>query len=294
MKRLARVLIGGAFAAAFFSSEAEPVCRQVTVQAMVETAREKLTLQDLLAPDSCAQMRQAAAEVPLGLAPRGGIVRVLDGQEVRRQLEGLKDGHLGLGKNVELKIPERILIRRAGAMKSCAEIARFVASAASAPDPSAGSNRWQEKLDCAAAQGIPEDTQLALTRTTWNAGLQRWEFALRCAQPEECVPFLAWVSEERRPPAMTADAHASAVRRPASWDKTSARGVLQPLKSVPWLVKRGQTATLLWEQSGIRVTLPVTCLDAGGLGDVVRVRFKNAARTLQAEVVGEKALRVKL
>jgi len=293
MKRLARVLIGGAFVTAFLSCEAEPVCPQVTVQAIVETVREKLTLEDLLAPDSCAQVRQAAAEVPLGLAPRGGIVRVLDGQEVRRQLEGLKDGHLGL-QNIVLKIPERILIRRAGPTKSCAEIAGFVASAASIPDLFGASKRWQEKLDCAAAQGIPKDTQLALTRTTWNAGLQRWEFALRCARPEDCVPFLVWVSEERQPPGGTADAHASAIRRPVSGDKTSARGVPQPLKSVPWLVKRGQTATLLWEQSGIRVTLPVTCLDAGGLGDVVRVRFKNAARTLQAVVVGEKALRVKL
>ena len=88
MKRLARVLIGGAFAIAFLSCEAESVCPQVTVQAIVETVREKLTLEDLLAPDSCAQVRQAAAEVSLGLAPRGGIVRVLDGHEVRRQLGG--------------------------------------------------------------------------------------------------------------------------------------------------------------------------------------------------------------
>jgi flagella basal body P-ring formation protein FlgA len=60
------------------------------------------------------------------------------------------------------------------------------------------------------------------------------------------------------------------------------------------LVKPGQTAMLTWEQAGIRVVLPVTCLDAGGLGQFVRVRFKNAARTLWAEVIGESTLRASL
>jgi len=60
------------------------------------------------------------------------------------------------------------------------------------------------------------------------------------------------------------------------------------------LVKPGQTATLTWEQAGLRIVLPVTCLDAGGLGQFVRVRFKNAARILRAEVMGKAILRASL
>jgi flagella basal body P-ring formation protein FlgA len=60
------------------------------------------------------------------------------------------------------------------------------------------------------------------------------------------------------------------------------------------LIKPGQTATLTWEQSGIRVVLPVTCLDGGGLGQLVRIRFKNGAQTLRAEVVGAGSLRAGL
>jgi hypothetical protein len=40
--------------------------------------------------------------------------------------------------------------------------------------------------------------------------------------------------------------------------------------------------------------LPVTCLEAGGLGQFVRIRFKNAARTLRAEIVGAGMLRASL
>ena len=60
------------------------------------------------------------------------------------------------------------------------------------------------------------------------------------------------------------------------------------------LVKPGQTVSLSWEQGGIRVILPVTCLEAGGLGQLVRVRLKNVARTLRAEVMSDGTVQVRL
>jgi len=60
------------------------------------------------------------------------------------------------------------------------------------------------------------------------------------------------------------------------------------------LVAPGETATLTWDQGGIRVVLPVTCLDAGAMGQFVRVRLKNATRILRAEVVGAGTLRASL
>jgi flagella basal body P-ring formation protein FlgA len=59
-------------------------------------------------------------------------------------------------------------------------------------------------------------------------------------------------------------------------------------------VQRGQTAMLTWEQGGIRVVLPVTCLEAGAAGQFVLVRFQNAPRTVRAEVVGAGEVRVSL
>jgi flagella basal body P-ring formation protein FlgA len=40
--------------------------------------------------------------------------------------------------------------------------------------------------------------------------------------------------------------------------------------------------------------LPVTCLEAGALGQVVRVRLKNVARTMRGEVMSDGTLQARL
>jgi hypothetical protein len=293
MKRLAMVLIGGVFVAASLPCLAETVCSEVAVEASVEAEQGELTLADLLARGACPQLREAAKQVSLGKVPRPGSVRVLDGRQIRRLLEGLAGG--SLKETVSLQIPERIVVQRAGAAKSCAEIARFVASAAPAQDVASVPSQWRDDLDCAAARGIPENTPLELTKTAWNEALQRWEFALRCVRPEDCVPFLVWAHGEKTTPAGVANAQSGAVRRITILAGSSPQLLTKAGESgAARLVKPGQAATLTWDQAGIRVVLPVICLDAGGLGQFVRVRLKSAARILRAEVVGEAALRVSL
>jgi len=295
MNRLGIVLISGVFAAVSLRAAAESTCTQAAVQASVEAEREDLTLADLLARDSCPQLREAAARVSLGAAPRAGSVRVLDGRHIRGLLEELPGAGLSLQQIAGIEIPERTMVQRSGGMKSCEEIARFVASAVPSHGAESAPIWWRENLDCAAARGIPEATPLELTKTAWNAGLQRWEFSLRCIRPEDCVPFLVWAGERKtfaagiaKSPSGTAHGFTSSAESSAlSLLRTSAGGA-------ELLVKRGQTATLTWDRPGIRVVLAVTCLDAGGLGQFVRVRFKNAPRIVRAEVVGDGMLRAAL
>jgi hypothetical protein len=280
MKRLAMVLMSGVFAAASLRCGAEPVCTQVVVPPAVEAGRGELTLADLLGHGSCPQMREAAAQVSLGTSPRAGSVRVFDGRAVRRQLEELASAGLSAGNPGKMQVPERIVVKRAGAPKSCAEIAGFVANAAVQEGVSAG-RRWREDLNCAAARDIPEEATLELTKTTWNTALRRWEFALRCSRPGDCAPFLVWAHDDG--PNLSRAANGRGDRREGPKAGSTER-----------LVGPGQTATLTWEQGGIRVVLPVTCLDAGGAGQFVRVRFRNGTRILQAEVVGKAMLRASL
>jgi hypothetical protein len=297
MKRLAMVLMSGVFAAASLRCAAEPACAQVAVEAAVDAKRGELSLADLLGRGTCPEWREAAARVSLGAAPRAGSVRVLEGSQIRRRLEELASGGLGLKDAVSMQIPERIIVQRAGATKSCAEITRFVASVTASPETASAPSRWLEDLDCAAARRLPEQTALELTKSAWNAALQRWEFALRCARPEDCVPFLVWAHKKRTSSAQVSEAQSPDAQSQTFLAESSAAGLAGAPKargSVERLVKPGQTATLTWEQAGIRVVLPVTCLDAGGLGQFVRVRFKNAARILRAEVVGEAMLRASL
>ena len=302
MKRLATMLVAGmtsaVFAAMPFRCTAQPVCAKVAVESSVEAGEGQLTLADLLGPGTCSQVRQGAAEVSLGAVPRMGSIRVLEGRRIRVLLERLADrGAQNAREAARLKVPERIVVQHVGTMKSCAEIAGFLASASPAQDQDTvkAPGREQVNLDCAAARSIPQDAALELIRTAWNAALQRREFALRCARPEDCVPFLVWTGEGKQHPVELADAQGGSLQRAAFVPGPSARGrEKQSASGGELLIKPGQTAILTWDQGGIRVVLPVTCLDAGGLGQFVRVRFKNAAGTLRAEVVGDGTLRASL
>jgi hypothetical protein len=316
-------VIAGLFLAASPRCGAESACSELTVPARVEAAKGELSLADLLSHDTCSRFQQAASQVSLGAAPRAGSPRVLDGREVRQLLAGLDEGNKDENKNknedaetpVRMKIPQRIVVQRAATLKSCLEIAQFIASNASLPGmgsprlagPSmarpgmASSRRWlnENDLSCAGVPGIPEDTPLELSRTAWNTALQRWEFALHCARPADCVPFLVWARERKTfPGARTDRQENTAVENdPPGLHGAGAGAGAKTGRStgeIRQLVEPGETVTLTWEQAGIRIVLPATCLDAGALGQFVRVRFKNASGILRAEVVGAGRLRASL
>lgn len=272
----------GAISCVPMPCRAESACATITVEAKVVAEPGEFTLADLLRPDACPQLRRMAAQVSLGSVPRSGSQRVFDGRQIRRLLEALLGEGLSAEQESKLQIPDRIVVERSGRAKSCAEIARFLTGAA-ASEETAPSGGWQRRVDCAAARGIPEDASLELTKTAWNSGLSRWEFWLRCARPEDCVPFLVWASAQKNPSLRMASTPGAGPEASAAGGGGGAR-----------LIQPGQTAMLTWDQAGIRVVLSVTCLDAGTLGQTVRVRFKNGAGTLLAEVVGAGALRARL
>jgi hypothetical protein len=162
--------------------------------------------------------------------------------------------------------------------KSCSEIARFIVGAKA--DSSAVS--VEKDWNCAAARNVPQDAPLELTHSAWNPGLKRWEFVLRCLQPGDCVPFLISARS-----VWTHRAEPQEQEPGGAPDKLSEL----PPGSAPRLIKAGETAVLTWDEGGFRIALQVTCLDAGSLGQTVRVRLKNAARVVRAEITGAGAVR---
>jgi len=284
MKWSGMALMGGVLLAPALQSAAQTACAGVSVRASVDAARKDLTLADFLSSETCPRTRQAAAQVSMGKAPRAGAVRVVEGQQMRALLAGLVSDNAGNTASMQIpdRIPDRIMVRRAGTTKSCVEIADFLAGAAPSQDERLSSRLWRNNLECGAIQGIAEDAELELIKSAWNAGLRRWEFRLHCVRPEECVPFMV----SARDPGQGSSPYA------ASSAESSAR--VQSSAGFALLVRSGETAMLTWDQAGIRVTLPVTCLDAGGLGQYVRVRLKNIPQILHAEVVGNGAVQVKL
>jgi hypothetical protein len=181
------LFLGATLAPAAASSETG--CATITVLAHATVPEGEWSLAEILAPDACAQIRQAASRIPLGMAPLPGSPRILTGENVRNLLEALS-ARLGGGEKFE--IPERVVV------------------------------------------------------------------------------------ESDRP----------AFSRPAQGNRGGPRG------NPDALVKPGDAATLVWEQGGIVVQLPVICLEAGRLGQSVRARVTKSSRILRAEVVGRGALRV--
>ena len=285
MNRRILAMLAGMFAFATARAPAQTDCEPPTMRAEVEVGPGALTMADLLPPGACPRFYQAAARIGLGSAPLPGSVRVLAGRDILQRIHSLGE-MLAMDAspnehNARLAwhLPERIVVRRSGTMKSCDDVARFLVAA----DPAFAKAEVlaPENLNCAAAKGVPSNAQLALTATAWNSSLRRWEFALRCERSGQCVPFLVWERAKSGDPKRLPEYSS----RPDLPDAISEHH--RPA------VARGETVMLTWEQSGIRVILPVTCLEAGGIGQFVRVRFPNSSRTLRAEVVQVGTLRVK-
>ena len=89
---------------------------------------------------------------------------------------------------------------------------------------------------------------------------------LRCEHPNSCLPFYVLCIGD------TGDASG----RPIQPTRTT-QPVQQPENM---LVRSGKTAILVLEGDYIRMTLPVMCLQNGGLGQQVRVISKETKKTL--------------
>jgi hypothetical protein len=281
MKGIILTFAAGWFAFAPSCASAGAACARLRVKDSVQIGGGELTLADLLSADTCLPVRMMAARISLGVAPLAGTVRVLERSQVRGLLEELGSAS-GLKDEVE-NVPAKIVVQRWEVKKSCAAIAGF-ALRSSSTDGNRGPSL--ENFDCAAAQSIPEDAALELTKSAWNPALRRWEFSMRCARAEDCVPFLVWAggTPKGRVYGVRSGAMLSSVQEPsAAYGAESER-----------LIKAGQTAILRWDEGGIRIVLPVTCLEGGALGQTVRVRFKNAGRILRAEILSDGTLRAGL
>jgi hypothetical protein len=287
-----------------FPAAALPRCAAIGLRVNAEVGDSGISLADLLTAESCPALRRAAASVWLGNSPQPGSTRVFDGSEIRRALRQLAlaaapaaaaaDVHSPKRIVPERIVPDRIVVRRAGAKASCGEIRNFVSRTLrarmtlDASLPPARELTTQllpaNELECGRAGRIPRDAPLELMRVFWDPALQGWEYSLRCVRPSDCVPFLV-----RQIPVASSPGKASQTASDLRFQKKRPQSA-----NAPVAVQVGQTATLFWEQDGIRAVLPVICLDRGAVGSLVRARTKNGNRILRAEVVSAGVLRAAL
>jgi hypothetical protein len=255
----------------------EPACR-AAVKSAVETSGGDVFLSDLLAADACPALARRAARVPLGKTPLAGSARVFSGEELRARLERLKRSDPKLREQALIfEVPERVVVRAAGQRASCREIWGIVGSRLGI-----ATGMEQSAVECGAAERVRRNVQLESTRKSWDATLASWNLVARCRRPEECVPFLV------RFPDPAARNLGAAVPNPA-WRWPHAVSELRPKRELA--VRPGQRATLVWEEKGLRLEIPVVCLDGGAKGETVRARVGHSGRTLRAIVMDSGTLR---
>lgn len=278
----------------------------------VEIQSGNLSLADLLMPDTCSELRQAAAQLPLGATPLPGSVRVLEGREVRSALQKLVGSEPGRVRAAGMQVPERISVRRSGAHITCQEIAAVIEKDLRKRQPGKAGPSGQpivgdllaegpskKNLDCSAAAHVPQGVSLEVANSSWDQALRSWNFSLHCLRPGECVPFLVRLPSQN--PALTAGRNSPATARVRTVLPVLVSGKVSPQdrerkelgirSQAAALVKSGQTATLIWDQEGIRLTLPVVCLEPGEAGQFVRTRLKGGGRIVRAQVMSTGMLR---
>ena len=184
-------------------------------------------------------------------------------------------------------------MRRAGSRASCAEIADSVFSrpGSEVPNgaplyPANAGNVELSEIECGTR--ILRGTPIEITARRWDDELGKWELRARCRHAEDCVPFLIRVPSPELPttilstgPLAETDLRKAMEARPASRISRS-----------PTLVRRGQSASLLWDEQGIRVVVPSVSLDGGNEGDTVRARIARTGRVVRAIVTGAGQLRM--
>lgn len=89
---------------------ADVSCRPVRVLPEVELPGRELVLADILAPNTCSTILSAARHVPLGNVPLYGSPRVLTADEIRGELQKLREAERLTAEFTT--VPERVIVRR--------------------------------------------------------------------------------------------------------------------------------------------------------------------------------------
>jgi hypothetical protein len=101
---------------------------------------------------------------------------------------------------------------------------------------------------------------------------------LRCHDPRVCLPFYILINKggtvDQPGMSSAADAH-TATKQPA----------LEMPAEKP-LMRSGDLATLTFSDQGLRITMPVICLENGQRGQKIRVASADHKRFYKAEIVG--------
>lgn len=255
-----------------------------TLPDTVQVVGEAIFLSDLLPPGAAPELREIAKTVDFGRSPLPGSLRALGRAEILRRLSRQR---ISLA---DMKIPEKIVVYRAAPSLDRETVRVAVAAFLR-------QREWQEAEMPTSAMlewsgtwaEPPAPASLQVDAADWDAAQQALQFRVRCADQSQRGSFLVraiptaalqevWRSRFSSPE----------LSRPASPRVASRQSAASP---EPALAQPGESAILLLERAGIRISMPVVCLERGVRQQQIRVREQQGHRVFRAEVVGVGRLR---
>ena len=122
-------------------------------------------------------------------------------------------------------------------------------------------------------QTLVPHPELQIESWRQNRPLAGIEFRMRCVKRSQCVSFLARV---KLGPAELREFASRKELRPGSHSRSIAVA----------LVRQGRPAKMAWQGNGFRLSIPVMCMQSGGIGDRIRVRDRRGRSFFVARVIG--------
>ncbi|MGB0045506.1 MAG: flagella basal body P-ring formation protein FlgA, partial [Terriglobales bacterium] len=135
-----------------------------------------------------------------------------------------------------------------------------------------------EDLDLPVALPAVAGRKLRVASACWDEGAERTQFRLECAEPGQCLPFLAYVHvrvEGESARAGSCRLKSESHPAPEAPLKALAKPTVHP----------GDRATAVFLSARLRISASVTCLERGREGEIIRVRGEDG-QVFRARVSG--------
>ncbi len=135
-----------------------------------------------------------------------------------------------------------------------------------------------EDLDLPVALPAMAGRKLRVASACWDDGADRTQFRLECAEPGQCLPFLAYV-------------HVRIEGEGARAGSCRLKSELRPVAKAPLkdlakpTVHPGDRATAVFLSARLRISASVTCLERGREGEIIRVRGEDG-QVFRARISG--------
>jgi flagella basal body P-ring formation protein FlgA len=286
------------------------------------TLRQTVTLgapivhvSDLLPGGAPGSLKARAAEIALGNAPRPGLVRIISGMEIRSLLIDEPD------LLERLTIPDRIAVQRSFRSLSTSELLQVIRLRLGAQTTPDSVNWSPSDLKLSAPVYVTlDDPGLEVTRIELDTLRRQTRFRLWTSKEPSILPFWVTLAHEVKVPTLVArhDIPAGTEAQVTDFQVEERGGTadgqglvtasdlpgLEPRAAVKSgqaltrsalapvvMIQPGRPAKLVVEGAHYRISTTVIPLQAGVLGQQIRVREVDSQHILLVEVVGRGELR---